>query len=85
MKGWVKKGGKNKKREGSPETGARKKNWTGKDGKVAKCFKCACDHDDDCKCPCTFHLPNMCTGKKARPQEKKADMTMLLEKISKDC
>ena len=39
-KGWVKKKDNKKKREAADPTGAqsRKKNWTGKDGKIAKCL-----------------------------------------------
>ena len=63
-KGWVKKKDKMKREAGDPPgPQARKKNWTGKDGKVAKCFKCRCEHEDDCECPCTFHLANQCNNK----------------------
>ena len=75
-KGWTKpKKGGNVGRErirsnSNPETsmGASKgykgkKNPLGKDFKVLKCFKCQCDHDSKCECPCVYHLANKCPGK----------------------
>ena len=65
-----------KKREAGDPPGAhtRKKNWTGKDGKVAKCFKCRCEHEEDCDCPCTFHLASQCNNKK-----EKADLGFFIQ------
>ena len=67
-KGWKKPN--KKKRNASPAKMEenKKKNWVGKDGKVAKCFKCKCDHENECNCPCTFHLANMCPNKKPELQ-----------------
>ena len=74
-KGWVKKKEKKKREAGDPPGAhTRKKNWTGKDGKVAKCFKCRCEHEEDCDCPCTFHLASQCNNKK-----EKADLGFFIQ------
>ena len=47
-KGWTKpQKGDPKKRKPS-ENSSGKKNWIDKEGRVAKCFKCACAHEHDC-------------------------------------
>ena len=78
-KGWVKKKDK-KKREAAdpPDVQARKKSWTGKDGKVAKCFKCRCEHEENCQCPCTFHLANQCYNKKEKADDR-ADLGLFIQ------
>ena len=74
-KGWVKKKDKKKREAGDPPGAhAMKKNWTGKDGKVAKCFKCRCEHEENCECPCTFHLASQCNNKK-----EKADLGLYIQ------
>ena len=78
-KGWVKKKDK-KKREAVDPPGAQagKKNWTGKDGKVAKCFKCRCEHEENCECPCTYHLANQCNNKKEKADDR-ADLGLFIK------
>ena len=69
-----------KKREAGdpPDVQAKKKNWTGKDGKVAKCFKCRCEHEENCECPCTFHLANQCYNKKEKADDR-ADLGLFIQ------
>ena len=82
-KGWTKnkkklKPDRGQKREASPSApdGARpisknykgRKNPLGKDFKVLKCFKCACEHDEACECPCVFHMADKCPRKKEGAQ-----------------
>ena len=52
-----------------------RKNPLGKDYKVLKCFKCKCEHEGKCECPCMFHLANKCPGK-TQKEEKKADVAL---------
>ena len=47
-KGWSKPNKTEHKRKPSTES---KNNWIDKEGKRAKCFKCACKHEHDCNCP----------------------------------
>ena len=37
-----------------------RKNILGRDGKPLKCYICKCDHEDNCNCPCVYHLANAC-------------------------
>ena len=37
-----------------------RKNILGRDGKPLKCYTCKCDHEDNCNCPCVYHLANAC-------------------------
>ena len=37
-----------------------RKNILGRDGRPLKCFNCKCDHEDNCNCPCVYHLANAC-------------------------
>ena len=53
-----------------------RKNWTDREGKVAKCFKCACEHKDDCDCPCTFHLASQCPNKRITSKDINADLSL---------
>ena len=63
-----------KKRGGSPVITDTKlyqgmKNPLCKDGKPLKCFKCECEHDRACTCPCVYHLANTCTTKGLKDEE----------------
>ena len=51
---------------------------TGKDGKVAKCFKCRCEHEENCECPCTYHLANQCNNKKEKADDR-ADLGLFIK------
>ena len=74
-RGWTKEPPK-KKRKPKEE---RKKNWLGRDGKVAKCFKCVCDHEEDCECPCSYHIAKDCPTKNKDKGERKADLGLFME------
>ena len=37
-----------------------KKNPLGEDHKPRKCFKCKCDHTENCNCPCVYHFADKC-------------------------
>ena len=37
-----------------------KKNPLGDDHKPLKCFKCRCDHTENCTCPCVYHFADKC-------------------------
>ena len=45
---------------------------------MAKCFKCACDHQHDCECECTYHLAHRCPGKE-KPKVDKADLGLFMQ------
>ena len=49
-----------------------RKNILGKDGKPLKCYYCKCNHEDNCNCPCVYHLANAC------PQRKVADLGLFM-------
>ena len=56
-----------------------KKNPLGSDFKPLKCFKCKCDHEEKCNCPCVYHLANKCTEKeKKNDHSKKADLAYFM-------
>jgi hypothetical protein len=84
-KGWTKPGNvklsskpwANQKRNISSGT-TEKKNWIGKYGKVARCYKCACNHEQDCDCPCTYHLAHQCPNKREKTRETKADLGLFM-------
>jgi hypothetical protein len=40
-----------------------RKNILGRDGKPLKCYSCKCDHEDNCNCPCVYHLANACPSR----------------------
>ena len=42
-----------------------RKNILGRDGKPLKCYTCKCDHEDNCNCPCVYHLANACPKTRA--------------------
>ena len=46
-----------------------KKNPLGKDYKPLKCFKCKCECQEKCQCPCVYHLADKCTTKNANKPE----------------
>ena len=83
-KGWTKH---RKKRNASPNTDlasktkVEKRNWIGKDGKIAKCFKCKCDHEKECNCPCTYHVINQCPENQTRKaaKESNADLGLFMQ------
>ena len=52
-----------------------RKNPLEKDFKVLKCFKCKCENEEKCECPCVFHLANKCT-EKLKKEEKKANIAL---------
>ena len=56
-----------------------KKNPLGSDFKPLKCFKCKCEHDEKCSCPCIYHLANKCPGQdKKSGQSKQADLSLFM-------
>ena len=49
-----------------PDGDQKRQNYRDRNtGKIAKCFICACKHEEDCTCPCTFHLGDKCPAKKS--------------------
>ena len=66
-----------------PETTSNykgKKNPLGPDLKPLKCFKCKCDHEEKCSCPCVYYLANKCPGKdKKQEQQKVPDMSLFMQ------
>ena len=65
-KGWKKP--KKRRRSGSaPGTGGGggymgRKNNLGSNGLPMKCYKCKCEHEEKCNCPCVYHFADKCTG-----------------------
>ena len=77
-------GGRSRTRSKSlPETTSTykgKKNPLGPDFKPLKCFKCKCDHEEKCSCPCVYHLANKCPGKdKKQEQRKMSDLSLFMQ------
>ena len=77
-------GGRSRTRSKSlPETTSNykgKKNPLGPDFKPLKCFKCKCDHEVRCKCPCVYHLANKCPEKDRKlEQQKMPDMSLFMQ------
>ena len=55
-----------------------KKNPLGSDFKPLKCFKCKCDHEEKCSCPCVYHLANKCPSQERKDDHSKhADLSLL--------
>jgi hypothetical protein len=56
-----------------------KKNPLGSDFKPLKCFKCKCEHEEKCSCPCVYHLANKCPSQERKDdQSKKADLSLFM-------
>ena len=41
-----------------------RKNKLGEDRTPMKCFKCKCNHTENCNCPCVYHFADKCPGVK---------------------
>ena len=56
-----------------------KKNPLGSDFKPLKCFKCKCDHEEKCSCPCIYHMANKCPNKVIKyDNSQKADLPLFM-------
>ena len=73
--GWTKPTRK-KRKYVTAETGKRQNYRDRHTGKIAKCWNCKCNHEDDCKCECTFHLADKCPSKERKKKgENRKDKT----------
>merc|ERR1711888_312653 len=72
-KGW-KKPKKRKRSRSAPGTGGGggymgRKNNLGSNGLPMKCYKCKCEHEGKCNCPCVYHFADKCTGSTGNDQK----------------
>ena len=48
-----------------------RKNNLGSNGLPMKCYKCKCEHEEKCNCPCVYHFADKCTGGTGNDQQSK--------------
>ena len=72
-KGWkppLKSGRRRSRSESPPRTKNSnykgRKNALGENSKPRKCFVCKCEHEENCNCPCVYHLANECPDRRSR-------------------
>lgn len=84
-KGWKKPGGgRNRLRSNSLPSEAKnnykgRKNALGSDFKPLKCFKCKCNHEEKCNCPCVYHFADKCPGNKKNEDSNKPDLGLFMK------